>query len=228
MPTQISTSVFSHSGTPLLAGSSLERILGESNLSVLPSTPIPSKPLHAILGNSLDLSDSEVRRQIADLLQVLCDRLNLMPEMAELNTILGKKPFDPTQEERVLQKAVSEGKLLGLPETLIRPFMQRQMDIAKDIQKAIMSTIQLPSNGYAQADIDEAGREKQKLRDNIEKKLKPLLKALKPLTENLSSPGVQNEIARQLNRNLLTDKCAKLQTKQWIKESLKKLVLLSG
>ncbi len=226
MPTQISTSVFSHSGTPLLAGSSLERILGESDLSVLPITPMPSKPIHAILEDSLDLSDSEVRRQITDLLQVLCDRLNLMPEMAELNTVLGKNPFDLAQEKRVMQTAISEGKLQGLPETLIRPFMQKQMDIAKDIQKAIMSTIQLPPNGYAQADIDEAGREKQKLRDDIEKKLKPLLKALKPLAENLSSPGVQNEIARQLNRNLLTDECAKLQTRQWIIESLKKLAVL--
>ena len=223
MTSPISKPLFSHSGTPLLPGSPLKRSQSEpdlSHLQVAHGGSAPSKAIHDMSVESIDLSDSQARQQVKQLIHIVCDRQNLMPRMAELKVILGNKPFDAEQEQKVLDKAVEAGKSLQIPEKLVRVFMQGQMDMAKAIQQETMKTMEQNVKNYTDDEKAKAEQDKAELRSEIASKLVPLLTALQPLEANLSSLWVQKEIERQLDHMLLTGECSKPQTKELLKKSL--------
>ncbi|MCL6271210.1 chorismate mutase [Sansalvadorimonas sp. 2012CJ34-2] len=173
--------------------------------------------------NNLDLSDTHVREQITQLLNITCERLNLMPRMGELKFTMGVEPFDEGQEKRVLDKAIQKAKRLGLPKDLVIRFIQTQMDIAKLIQSQIIE--QLTTQGLPKLtdeEIQAAAKEQSTLRSTIGAKMEPLFLALKPLINELSSPIIQREISRQLDNNRYTGECAKPIIREEIKKSFRK------
>lgn len=162
---------------------------GHRFLSEVPAQAGDVLPLSPQSVSKLDLSPSEADVHIKNLLSIIEKRLQLMPEMAQIKRALGDAIYDPTQEEKVLQKAWKIGAKLEIPPQLIESFVTQQMLAAKIIQRD-----ESPAYTSTSMSREELEERKAALRKEIGGLMEPMLEALKPLSDSLHLHSVADRV----------------------------------
>ncbi|MTI14219.1 chorismate mutase [Sansalvadorimonas verongulae] len=147
--------------------------------------PLSAREIHRI-----NLSPNDADAHIQKLLNIVEQRLNLMPEMVCIKRALGDAIYDPDQEKRVLQQAWEIGAKLEISPLLVENFIQQQMEAAKITQR---DAAPLPDQ-ETHRNREVLENRKAALRKQIAELMQPMLEAFKPLSESLYLRSVSERV----------------------------------
>lgn len=136
---------------------------------------------------------TDIRKTVHTLLTLIAQRLDIMPEIAELKNRLGEPVENTEREALVIDHSLAIAREIGLNEQLANRLIQAQISAAKCIQSKCQTISPLPGN--------QAAKRKAQLRKDIIDLEKGILTTLHSLEQALADPLVQQEVHRQLEAN---------------------------
>ncbi len=159
---------------------------------IAPGQPLLGSPLGLRSIKEVCLSDNG-RAKIQNLLDIVNERLTVMPEMAQLKLRLEQPILDEQREAAVLEAALAYAKSIDLNADLASRFVQAQMDIARQLQREVTEPAGL--------DRDTAEQQKRVLREQLLDLTPRMLDALKAIQDDLPlapfKAAVQGMLAHQ-------------------------------
>jgi chorismate mutase len=132
------------------------------------------------------------------LVQTSAERLQIARKVAQEKWYSGARVEDPSREAAVLQKAVADGKSLGLESTQVEEFFRAQIEANKLIQYSLLADWQRDGRapGHAGADLVKEIRPQL---DEIEKRL---IQELKQSAAARSAATCPVDVAKAVEENL--------------------------